>query len=196
MNLILSERSSTLPLLVPMLSSVSRDGAHYSTSAEDVTVGNLIMTLDSLRFIVASGKFARSLNSNMRFGASIQLVARSRKRGGGEERKREKDDCKKRSKRRNREEKRDRTWRNRSAHKARVEARTKGKIMESWKERRSTGDRWRDVERQYFKFICATISGFFRFAAPARPAVPIKSEVCLAGSDVGGSSRETERGGK
>lgn len=98
MNLILSERSSTLPLLVPMLSSVSRDGAHYSTSAEDVTVGNLIMTLDSLRFIVASGKFARSLNSNMRFGASIQLVARSRKRGGGKKEKEKKTIAKKEAK--------------------------------------------------------------------------------------------------
>jgi len=54
--------------------------------------------------------------------------------------------------------------------------------MESWKEGRATGDRWSDVERQYFKFICATISGSFRFAAPAQPAVPIKSEVCLASS--------------
>lgn len=105
MNLILSERSSTLPLLVPMLSSISRDGVHYSTSAEDVTIGNLIMTLDSLRFIVASGKFARSLNSNMRFGASIQLVARSRKRGGQRKKKKKRRLQKKKQKKKSRGEK-------------------------------------------------------------------------------------------
>lgn len=83
---------------------------------------------------------------------------------------------------------------------ARAKIRMKGKVMENGKEHRppavlspspETGG---NVEWQYFKFICATISGSFRLAAPARLSLdPIKSEVQLAGNNDANRARGKRR---